>query len=340
MAAILSTLSSFFSARHGLCRKTACALALTAAAPLPLAANVFDKDDRRPLTAEDGFAAVGQIVCDGSSRRPIGTLIQHPRLPENRDYDLVVTVAHAFRGRHNSMEARCAFLPGGLDSEARDVVHIALGTLEPGKAWHHDWAVAAIAGTPSTEFGALPLRTLTPQDLAPVTRAGGRYVLIGKNGERPRMMISERCGPVPKRHWHHGYFSPGEFNHDCDMIPGWSGGPLVLLLGGERHIVALNTTELNGIVHKVGDPWHPRMFPNTAIRFDGAFRDAVARLATGSWQQREDDAPATRITAASADGLAFSVIPESCPDESGADALAVLSAEITLVPAAQARAIC
>lgn len=340
MSQLLSTLTSFLT-RHDTSAAPvvlfSCALVASLTLIRPSAANVFDTDDRRELLPRDGFAAVGQITCDGSTRRPVGTLVLHPALPDGRDYDLVVTVAHTFRGRRNAMERRCSFLPGGADTQPHQVIHIALGTLEPGKAWHHDWAVAVIRGTPSRGVGALPLHTISADDLGPLKDTGARYALIGKNGERPRMLISENCGPVPKRHWHHGYFATGEFNHDCDMIPGWSGGPLVLIHKGRRQVVAINTTELNGIVHKVGDPWHPRMFPNTAIRYHGAFRDAVARLAEGSWQRPE-------IAAGETGAMAFSVLPDTCLAdtlETGeASALRSLTADITLVPAAEARAAC
>lgn len=297
-------------------------------------ANVFDHDDRRPLTAEDGFEAVGQIACANSTRLPIGTIISHDALPDDRDYELVVTVAHTFRGRGGVMETRCDFLPGGDREAATPLLHVALGTLAPGRAFHHDWAVAIVSGRLSDTHGALPLATLTEDDLPFLEEAGARYSLVGKNGERPRMLISENCAPVPKLHWHHGFFSQGELNHNCDMIPGWSGGPLVMTLNGKRQIVGINATELNGIIHKVGDAYHPRMFANTAIRYTGDFKATVARMAATPFNT--DD-----LSANLHEQVAFSVLPESCKGEADMTSnILDLAVEIALVPAAEARSFC
>lgn len=327
---------------HPVCVKTnktgaAVALAIgTLAAltllPPPSFANVFDTDDRRPLTAEDGFSAVGQFACANSTRLPVGTIVSHPSLVPDRDFELVATVAHTFSGRHNQMQTNCAFLPGGNEADATPVVHVALGTLNPGRAWHHDWAIAVVKGRISDAYGSLPLATITRDDLEPLEQQGARYALVGKNGERPQMLISENCAPVPKLHWHHGYFSDGEFNHNCDMIPGWSGGPLVLIHEGRRQIVGINATELNGIVHKVGDAYHPRMFANTAIRFDGEFKATLDRLAAS---------PPPVISTPDVETMAFSVLPGSCTGnaDTTSDILA-LAVEIALVPTAQATSIC
>lgn len=313
--------------------------ALVVAIPLPAHANVFGHDDRRPLRAADGFDAVGHIACDGSTRLPVGTLVDHPALPDTRGHDLVVTVAHAFVGARNEVQERCEFRPGGDAAAAAPILRIALGTLDPGRAWHHDWAVAVVGARLSVAYGALPLRTITEEDLAPLSARGARYALVGKNGERPHMLVSDSCGPVPKLHWHHGYFNPAEFNHDCDMIAGWSGGPLVLIDEGVRAVVAVNATELNGIIHRHGDPFHPRMFANTAIRLDGDFLAAVERLAAmdapAPWAEPDPDAPAR-----------LAVMPQGCMGEPQTLARAVtgdvvaLATELALVPAANVADIC
>jgi len=308
----------------------------TAALLLPslVSANVFDSDDRRPLLPEDGFSSVGQISCADSTRLPVGTIISHDALPDDRDYELVVTVAHTFRGRGGSMESRCDFLPAGDAKAATPLLHVALGTLSPGRAFHHDWAIAIVSGRLSDTYGALPLTTLQHEDLEPLQQAGARYALIGKNGERPQMLISENCAPVPKLHWHHGYFSDGELNHNCDMIPGWSGGPLVMTFNGERNIVGINATELNGIIHKVGDPYHPRMFANTAIRYDGEFMATLERLARTPFNAGD-------LSPAADEQVAFSVLPESCIGEADTtSSIMALAVEIALVPEAEATSFC
>lgn len=280
----------------------------------PAYANVFGTDDRHPLSPGDGFSAVGQIACAGSRRLPVATLIDHPALPDARAYDLVITVAHAFVGGPGNIETRCGFRPAGEARHEAPILRVALGTLEPAQAWHHDWAVAVVGARLSASFGALPVRTVGEQDLPDLARAGARYALIGKNGERPRMLISRNCGPVPKRHWHHGYFNTAEFNHDCDMIPGWSGGPLVLLPGEGRSrpaVIAVNATEVNGIAHHHGQPFHPRMFPNTAIRLDGAFLAAIARLAKAPAPGPMADLPGAPPAAPPDARLV--VVPQGCP---------------------------
>ncbi len=316
--------------RGFLARRVPAAVALSLAlAASPAGANVFGTDDRRPLLPEDDYGAIGQIACENSTRLPVGTVIDHPSLSPDRDFELVISVAHAFLGPRNRMHTRCEFRPGGDAEAARPVLRVSLGTLAPGRAWHHDWAVAMIARDPDAALAALPLRTITQADIVPLKRSGARYVLVGKNGERPRMLISENCGPVPKLHWHHGYFTDAEFNHDCDMIAGWSGGPLVLVRGERRHVVAVNATELNSFVHKEGDPWNARTFPNTAIRIDGDFKETIDRMAAER---------TSGVALEVAGELTYGVLPEACtgadPDVPLQTGAVELSAEIALMPAA------
>ena len=323
------------------------AAALAGQIHTPASANVFGDDDRRPLLASDGYDAVGQIACEGSTRLPVGTLIDHPALPADRTHDLIITVAHAFAGS-GEVETQCSFLPAGNAKAAVPILRVALGTLDPRRAWHHDWAVAVIGGRLSSSYGALPLRTIGQEDLPALSRAGATYALVGKNGERPRMLISENCRPIPKLHWHHGYFNPAEFNHDCDMIAGWSGGPLVLIERGRRYVVAVNATELNGIIHRHGQPFHPRMFANTAIRMDGDFLAAVERLVTAERPALRAGGAGVTRTADDSKPARLAVLPQGCTGTAASapttapvtGSVVALAADLALVAATDATAVC
>ena len=94
---------------------------------------------------------------------------------------------------------------------------------------------------------------------------------------------------MPKRFSDLNGFDARVFNHDCDMMPGWSGGPLVLRENGAGYLVAVNSTQLNAITHISGWPYNGRMNPNTAVRVDGPFRDVIGQVLKAG-------APGTSVT--------------------------------------------
>lgn len=259
-------------------RAAALAGCLLTVVPAPAPANIFDDDDRRLLTKADGLSAVGLLVCDGTTRRPTAVLVRPEGADAGRRFDIVATVAHAFLGGRDTRLSQCAFWPGGEEADAADIVFVAFGTLRPSADWGADWAVAVLDRRLAPRYKPLAPRALSIEEADRLRAAGRTFRLAGHNGETGPLMVSGGCGPVRKASGDANLFDARVFNHDCDMMPGWSGGPLIASLDGKPYIVAVNATELNAVAAQPGARYDGRLTANTAVRIDGAFLDAILRL--------------------------------------------------------------
>lgn len=246
--------------------------------PAPSASNIFGNDDRRGIRPEDGMSGVGTIVCEGTTRRPVGALIADPDRHVTPRFDVIVTVAHAFVGPGGSFPTDCEFHPAADPARAAGIVFLKTGAVKLHRNWHNDWAVAVLDRRLPEDLDRLIPRVLDEADANSLRANGATFLLAGHNGERGPLQVSDGCGPMPKRFSDLNGFDMRVFNHDCDMMPGWSGGPLVLREDGVSYLIAVNSTQLNAITHISGRPYNGRMNPNTAVRVDGPFRDVIEQL--------------------------------------------------------------
>ncbi len=256
----------------------ATALALVFAA-FPTFANVFETDDRRLITPDDHLAFVGVITCSDTLRIPTGSLITTRNADPNRRFEVLTTVAHAFFTKEGDRWQNCSFLLEGDPTRAMPITYVVTGTSSPGKGWNDDWAVATVEGRVSQD---ITLPTPLSIDLGGIqerTKAGASILLAGHNGENIPMLMSDNCGPQHKRSGSHNFGDSRVFNHDCDMMSGWSGGPLLLRSASATHTIGVNSTRFNPVVHQTGFPFDDRFNPNTAIRVDEEFQAAIHRLA-------------------------------------------------------------
>lgn len=244
--------------------------------PNPSRANIFGPDDRRDIALADGLSGVGTIVCEGTTRRPTAALVTLEDAPPR--LDVIATVAHAFVGSNGQRLTACEFWPGGSPSLAARIAFLKTGTLTPQGNWHNDWAVAVLDRRLPGELSRLVPRSLDERQAEQKRHRQAHFLLAGHNGERGPLQVSESCGPVAKKSSDLNRFDVRVFNHDCDMMPGWSGGPLILREDGRDYLVAVNSTEVNAITHISGHPYDGRMNPNTAVRVDGLFLKTLERL--------------------------------------------------------------
>lgn len=243
--------------------------------PVAAWANIFGTDDRRLITEADGLSAVGLIVCEGTTRRPTATLLS---ADNSRPHNLIISVAHSFLGLGNVPLGPCAFWPGGEATDATPITFAMLGTATPVGDWNQDWAVALLAHPLPATYQPLHPEVLSVTAADAARARGMSFMLAGHNGETGPMMWSGRCGPVPKRNADINRFDNRAFNHDCDMMPGWSGGPLMLQREGQRYVIAVNATELNALVTVAGEAYNGAYNANTAVRIDGPFLEAITLL--------------------------------------------------------------
>lgn len=242
----------------------------------PASANIFGPDNRRLITSDDHLSAVGLIVCEGTTRRPTATLIT---VNKSRTSDLIISVAHAFLTREDKPLTSCAFWPEGRAEAATPVTVSHLGTKSPTHDWNNDWSVARLARPLPARYDPLNILNLSNEDALAARDQGLAFSLAGHNGETGPMMLADQCGPRPKVNADINRFDARAYNHDCDMMPGWSGGPLMLMRDHIRYVTAVNATELNALVTIAGEAYDGAYNANTAVRIDGTFLDTIKRLA-------------------------------------------------------------
>lgn len=253
---------------------------VTISAILPSAANVFETDDRRLITPDDHLAFIGVIKCSDTLRIPTGSLITTPNADPSRRFEVLTTVAHAFFTKEGDRWQNCSFLLEGDPTRAMPITYVVTGTSSPGKGWNDDWAVAIVEGRVSQDIALPTPLSIDLHGINDRVETGATVLLAGHNGESVPMLLSDKCGPRHKRSGSHNFGDPRVFNHDCDMMSGWSGGPLLLRTSSQTHIIAVNSTRFNPVVHQTGFPFDDRFNPNTAIRVDEEFQAVIQRLAT------------------------------------------------------------
>ncbi len=245
---------------------------------LPSSANVFETDDRRLIVPEDKMSFVGVIACADTKRIPTASLITTPSADPNRRYEVITSVAHAFFTKEGERWQECSFLPEGDSARALPITYVMTGTSTPGKGWNDDWAVAVVEGRVASDVSLPMPLSVDLQQIEAHRSAGARIQLAGHNGESLPLLVSENCGPRHKRSGSHNFGDSRVFNHDCDMMSGWSGGPLLLRTATSTFTIAVNSTRFNPVVHQTGFPFDDRFNPNTAIRVDKEFQAAIERL--------------------------------------------------------------
>ena len=252
-------------------------------------ANVFEDDNRRPISEEDDLAFVGVIACANTARLPTASLITIDAAAPDRRFDILITVAHAFSRQDGTRWEECDFLPEGDPDRAARIVYVVSGTETPGQGWNTDWAVAVLAHRISDGITLPHPLALDEVSTQEKINNGAHILLVGHNGEKLPMLLSDDCGPRIKTSGSQNLGDDRVFNHDCDMMAGWSGGPLLLRESDATYAIAVNSTQFNRVVHQEGWPFDGRFNPNTAIRIDAEFEEAIRTLAVNGAPMRLAD---------------------------------------------------
>lgn len=103
---------------------------------------------------------------------------------------------------------------------------------EPGK----DWAIVELSEPVGREVGYLGLAALKQSDLETALEAGGHIAAAGYPAVREHVLsLEEDCGRT-------GFANDGQlFTHECAVMSGDSGGPILLMKDSEISVVAVHS---------------------------------------------------------------------------------------------------
>ncbi len=226
----------------------------------PTLRNVFDQDDRSPITSTDfPWSAIGKLKSDHGSCS--GTLVGE---------DLVLTNRHCVRGDDKALYTNIRFYPNYIDGRANLMS-------EPNWIWWdetYDWAVLRLRQPLGKSQGFLGTRHLNFSNAGVLS---GTFHAAGYSGDF-------RGGETAGVHMNckfTDYFSYGILKHSCDTTRGSSGGPIFGKWGNNVQIVALNYAEgRDGETSHIGIPYSPEK-ANYAIE--------IAKVSNMIIKRRQDD---------------------------------------------------
>jgi len=217
----------------------ACALLGACAARVPEA----------PPTAPAGWqAAIGSLDVTGSPEVCTAVLVRA---------DMIATTSHCLRPKGRfAQPGQLVFTPSASGPRVRGVAlvaeggSVAPGSIQPNQA-QTDWALVRIT-PPLSGIRPLHLAALSPAMVRAEIAKGARFYSAGYGqGAKDELRAHDRCGPLPPDP---NGVTEGAlfFATDCIIRLGDSGGPVILIQGGQPKLIGLIVGFANE--PKTGDP--------------------------------------------------------------------------------------
>jgi V8-like Glu-specific endopeptidase len=188
-----------------------------------------------PGTPAGWQAAIGSLDVTGSPEVCTAVLVRQ---------DLIATTSHCLRPKGRFAQPRqLVFTPSALGPQVRGLAlvaeggSIAPGSIKPDQA-ETDWALVRIT-PPLSGIRPLPLASLSPAMVRAEIAKGARFYSAGYGqGAKDELRTHNGCGllpPDPNGVTEGALF----FATDCIIRLGDSGGPVVLIQGGQPRLIGL-----------------------------------------------------------------------------------------------------
>lgn len=245
-------------------------------------ALVFGPDDRRPLkSSEKKLARVtGTLWRKANVEVASATILDHPSLPANRTWDVVLTSAHAFVDRRGQFAPTGYWFSRGADPQNKVRVssvyfpkRFDFQKVSP----RNDWALAVVGRRLTAPGEGVAPLVLSERSILKRARSGGRLMLVAHNVRTRTIQVSDNCGIIPKRLGDQD-FGPRVFNMDCDMEVSASGGALMLKWAGRHYAAGVAAGDTHRRSHKFGAPFNPRRHVNLAVGLPPELHAALDQL--------------------------------------------------------------
>ncbi|HKP24263.1 MAG TPA: serine protease [Dongiaceae bacterium] len=202
-----------------------------------------------PATAPTGWqAAIGSLDVTGSPEVCTAVLVRQ---------DMIATTSHCLRPKGRfAQPSQLVFTPSAAGPRVRGSAlvaeggSVAPGSIKPDQA-ETDWALVRIT-PPLSGIRPLPLASLSPAMVRAEVAKGARFYSAGYGqGAKDELRSHERCGllpPDPNGVTEGALF----FATDCIIRLGDSGGPVILIQGGQPKLIGLIVGFASA--PKTGDP--------------------------------------------------------------------------------------
>lgn len=205
----------------------ACALLGACAARVP---------EAPPPTAPAGWqAAIGSLDVTGSPEVCTAVLVRQ---------DMIATTSHCLRPKGRfAQPGQLVFTPSASGQRVRGSAlvaeggSVAPGSIKPDQA-ETDWALVRIT-PPLSGIRPLPLASLSPAMVRAEIAKGARFYSAGYGqGAKDELRTHNGCGPLPPDP---NGVTEGAlfFATDCIIRLGDSGGPVILIQGGQPKLIGL-----------------------------------------------------------------------------------------------------
>jgi len=252
-------------------------------------AHVFYPDDRRVIDDNDrspenkSMKSVGLVKCKDAKPNRVITAVM---VNGEGDRSIIITTAHTFRDKHGDSYGRCYFYPGGPNGRKVRIVRERVGSENPYHDWNNDWAVGVLEKNIANKYGANAYGVIRPRkELSEYIRRGAKFFLAGYSSKHGEIRISDNCSVfINDGTGYVKYSKEKRILHNCDLVGGWSGGPLIMIWEHKYYVIGVQSAQI-GIPknHKenkneVKKDIDSREYPNIAVLVGGEFEKAINRL--------------------------------------------------------------
>ncbi len=258
------------------------------ATPIPSNGTIFGRDDRETINiVEQPWTAIGLLSSQKTENDPYSIVCTATLIAKN----LILTAGDKHCVEASSKNQIYYFYPYSgstmyTTENAAKAVLIGSGHRNAGG----DWAILEVPVSIGTKFGFLPIEKFDFRQHFPMMSGSGiftstffknlkislpEYFVAGMDFEETYVLkVHKNCHLVGIDSIFYGLLGQQRVKNYCDLIPGNSGGPLVMKINGQWRVIGINSSQSNmGLSLGFGNPdrnWLP-IDPNSMNTIVGIF---------------------------------------------------------------------